>query len=471
MLKPKRQIAKYVVADYFSALLSWVIFFYYRKIYIEKPFIGEVDFSFNNRLIIGLAILPFCWLLFYYLTGHYRSPYYRSRLQELGQTFYTTLVGTTILFFVLFLDDFISSYKDYYLLYITFFSIHFVLTYIPRLIITSRMIRRLRSGRIAFNTVFLGGGKRCLDFYNEVKNTISRSGLKVIGFVAINRNSQYEAVQCLPMLGYLDEIDQIIKKHNIREIIISPDSSEREQLEWLISQIEFYDVKIKLIPEIYNIITARAVTSGLYDAPLLEISKDLMPAWQENTKRFMDIVGSILFMTVGIPLYIILAIGVKLSSKGPIIYSHERIGRFGKPFKIYKFRSMVVDAEKNGPALSSKNDSRITPFGRFLRKTRLDEIPQFYNVLKGDMSLVGPRPERQYYIDQIVPRAPLFRHLLRVRPGITSWGQVKFGYAENVDQMIERLRYDLIYIENMSIYFDIKIMIYTIKTVFQASGK
>ncbi|HON18415.1 MAG TPA: sugar transferase [Salinivirgaceae bacterium] len=471
MLANHKQIAKYVIADYLAAFFSWLFFYYYRKIFIEKPYFGEIDFSFSGRLLTGLLILPLCWLLFYYLTGHYRNPFYRSRLQELGQTFYTTIVGSTILFFVLFLDDFIVSYQDYYLLYLTFFGIQFFLTYIPRLIITSRMIRKIRRGKIGFNTVFLGGGQKCLDFYNEIKDKIQKSGLRIKGFVAINRNSTYQAAEVLPMLGYLDEIDTIIKEHQIHEIIISSESNEREIIENIITQIEFFDVKIKLIPDIYNILTGRSVISGLYDAPLLEINKDLLPVWQENTKRFMDIVGAILFMTIGLPLYIFAAIGVKLSSPGPIIYSHERIGRFGRPFKIYKFRSMYVDAEKNGPALSSKNDPRITPFGRFLRKIRLDEIPQFINVLKGDMSLVGPRPERQFYIDQIVKKAPLFKHLLRVRPGITSWGQVKYGYAENVDQMIERLRYDLIYIENMSIYFDIKIMIYTIKTVFEASGK
>ena len=159
-----------------------------------------------------------------------------------------------------------------------------------------------------------------------------------------------------------------------------------------------------------------------------------------------------------------------MSSKGPVFYSHERIGKYGKPFTIFKFRSMYLESEKNGPALSSKYDTRITKFGRFMRKSRLDELPQFYNVLIGDMSLVGPRPERQFFIDQIVKQAPHFTHLHKVRPGITSWGQVKFGYAENVEEMIQRLKYDIIYIENMSLYVDIKILIYTIKIIFKGQG-
>jgi lipopolysaccharide/colanic/teichoic acid biosynthesis glycosyltransferase len=184
----------------------------------------------------------------------------------------------------------------------------------------------------------------------------------------------------------------------------------------------------------------------------------------------MDIVVSMVALVVLSPLILFLALGIKISSRGPIIYSHERIGRYGKPFTLFKFRTMVVNAEQNGPALSSKNDKRIFPFGRFMRKHRLDEIPNFFNVLRGEMSLVGPRPEREFYIDQIAARAPEYLHLHKVRPGITSWGQVRYGYAENVDQMIERMKFDLIYIENMTPYVDLKIMIYTLLTIIRGQG-
>jgi lipopolysaccharide/colanic/teichoic acid biosynthesis glycosyltransferase len=159
-----------------------------------------------------------------------------------------------------------------------------------------------------------------------------------------------------------------------------------------------------------------------------------------------------------------------LSSRGPLFYKQERIGKNGKPFTIYKFRSMYVDAEQNGPELSSEKDPRITPFGRFMRKSRLDEIPNFINVLKGDMSLVGPRPERQHFIDQIIEKAPQYIQLLKVRPGITSWGQVKYGYAKNIDEMVRRMKYDLIYLDNMSLYVDFKIMIYTFLTILKRKG-
>ncbi len=204
----------------------------------------------------------------------------------------------------------------------------------------------------------------------------------------------------------------------------------------------------------------------------MQIYLDAMPLWQKLCKRIMDIIVSFIFIVLASPLYLFLAIGVKRSSPGKVFYCQERVGKNGKPFKIIKFRSMYEDAEADGcPRLSSQNDNRITKFGMFMRRTHLDEIPQFFNVLTGEMSLVGPRPERQHYINLIMERAPYYRLLLLVKPGITSWGQVSFGYAENVEQMIERLRYDIMYFENMSLLMDIKILFYTVLAVLKRDGK
>ena len=211
--------------------------------------------------------------------------------------------------------------------------------------------------------------------------------------------------------------------------------------------------------------------SSVYGTPLIEISHELIPAWQEAVKQSMDIVISLIALILTLPLNLILALAIKIGTPGPIFYTQERIGKYGKPFNLFKFRTMYHESEEYGPSLSSKNDPRITGIGRFMRKFRIDEIPNFMNVLLGDMSLVGPRPERKFFIDQILIKAPYYIHLQKIKPGITSWGQVKYGYAENVEQMIERLSFDLIYIENMSLYADMKILTYTILTIIGARGK
>jgi len=296
------------------------------------------------------------------------------------------------------------------------------------------------------------------------------SGNAFIGFVNVIQQESYVLNQFMPHLGHIDDIKQVFKKYDIEEVIIAIESKEHQYIEHILYKLEGVNATIKAIPDNCDIVSGRVQMTSLHDEPLMILSRNPMPAWQENSKRMIDVLVSVLVLIICSPLYIFTAIGVKLSSPGPVFYRQIRIGRYGRPFRIFKFRSMYVGAEKQGIALSKENDSRITPFGKFLRKSRLDEIPQFYNVLIGEMSLVGPRPERKYFIEQILPIAPQFVLLHRVRPGITSWGQVKYGYAKNVDEMIERLKYDIIYIENMSLYLDVKILIYTIKTVVLGKG-
>jgi lipopolysaccharide/colanic/teichoic acid biosynthesis glycosyltransferase len=187
-------------------------------------------------------------------------------------------------------------------------------------------------------------------------------------------------------------------------------------------------------------------------------------------KTVIDYSLTIIFLFLLIPVILILALIIKITGRGPVIYSQTRIGKSGKPFLLYKFRSMHFGTEEGVPLLSGKKDKRISAVGRFMRKHKFDEIPNYINVLKGEMSIIGPRPEQKYFIEKIIEKAPEYIRLQDIKPGITSWGQVKYGYASDVDQMIERLKYDLYYLENRSLWFDFKIAVYTVGIIFKGEG-
>lgn len=463
----------YIVFDLVASLLTWGLFFVYRKYNVDHQLFEHFSSSVldDSVLYLGMLFCPVFWIILHSFSGYYRKVYRRSRLKEFLTTFLVTLLGTLLFFFAFILDDIVNAYSDYIRYYLFLFFFQFFLTYIPRLIITTKTVKKIHSGEIGFNTLIIGSDKVALETYNLVKQQSRASGNLIIGYVAIPDETDHALAEVLPCLGEIKDLDRIVRENEVEELIIAIQNGKREYIESILMMMGGEDIALKIIPQTEDYIMGAVKTSSVIYEPLISINPGYLPDWQRYTKRFLDVSLSLLAIIVLSPVYLAMAIGVKKSSKGPVFYKQERIGLKGKPFHIIKFRSMYIDSEKDGPMLSRDEDPRITPFGRFMRKTRLDETPQFINVLIGEMSLVGPRPERQFFIDQIVKKAPHYKLLLNVKPGITSWGQVKYGYAENVDQMIERLKWDILYIENMSLQMDFKILIYTILIVLRKDGK
>jgi exopolysaccharide biosynthesis polyprenyl glycosylphosphotransferase len=470
-LNKTRLIIKYIALDFLAAMLAWGLFFIYRKCYVDGGFNSYYlrYVWIDAKLYLGLVFIPSFWIVLHALIGLYRSVYRKSRLKEFFQVLTTSILGVLILFFLLLLDDEVNAYSSYYESIAVLFTLHFIPTSLFRIILSSQIAHTIQRRKIGFQTLLVGSGPRAQKIYTELVSAKKSEGHFFAGFV--NINGENTAISEIPRIGSKDELPQLIEELSIQEVIIATEEHQKDQIASIISKLDGLQIIIKVIPNLHQHLAGMVKMGNVFGAVLIEIETNVLPPWQKFLKRTFDIITALTVLVIGLPFYVLVGVLVKMGSKGPVFYTQKRIGLGGKPFDIIKFRSMYTDAEAAGPQLSKEDDPRITRMGKFLRKTRIDEFPQFYNVLVGDMSLVGPRPERQFFIDQIVVQAPHYRRLQKVKPGITSWGQVKYGYAENVDEMIERLEYDLLYLENISIVLDLKILIYTVIIMFQGRGQ
>ena len=471
MDKRKGMIWLYAVGDYMSSLLAWYCLYMFRKVVIEdQGFHPSLPF-YDNQFFGGLIVVPAIWLLLHYISGAYTDLYRKSRLQELVKTLLIVLLGTLIIFFSLLLDDRVRKFTDYYFTFLVLYLAQFAFTFFFRLMLLNQCKANVRKKRFGFNTLLIGSNQNAADIYSEFSTPRNPFGYKFIGYIKLNGETPNKVTAELKQLGDIRNLEKVVEQNHIEEIIIAIESNEHHQLNDIINTLADKKVYIRIIPDMYDILSGTTKMNSIVGEAFIEIPASLLSEWQVITKRWFDVISSVAALIVTSPLLAFVATRIKLSSKGPVFYTQERLGHYGKPFHILKFRSMYTDAEEQGPKLTTDHDPRITPVGRWIRKYRIDELPQFLNVIMGEMSIVGPRAERKFFADQIVQKAPYYKHVFKVKPGITSLGMVKYGYASTVDEMIKRLKYDIIYIENMSVVMDFKIIIYTVTTVLYGRGK
>lgn len=466
---------RYVVSDLLTTNVAFFLFNVFRYHHLSD--LGMMngnlhEFLTDDKIMLEQEIIPLGIMVIYWLSGFYRHPYHKSRLHELIQTSGSAFIATFILFLLILTNDMSVSLRTNLALPGVLFVILLGIVYIGRFTITYISVRNFKKSHWSFTTLIIGNSSKARKIADRLKASDLKFGYNVIGFVEIPGENNVKLSESeASNVFVLDDLEKLCEGKKVMQFIICPEKYNDKTILLVLDRLFHFGIPVKIAPDVLSYVTANIHLDDIYGEPFVDLTTPRLADWKINVKRTFDIVASACFMLLFSPVYLAMAIGVKLSSPGPVVYSQERIGRLQRPFMIYKFRSMVVDAESDGPKLSHDNDPRITGFGKFMRKYRLDEIPQFFNVLKGDMSIVGPRPERMHYIRQIIKIAPYYSLVYQVKPGITSWGMVKYGYASNLGEMIKRTKYDLLYISNMSLTIDMKILIYTVKTIFKGSGK
>ncbi|MDE6371216.1 MAG: sugar transferase, partial [Duncaniella sp.] len=459
-----------VLTDYITTLVGVVIFSVLRFM-----FVPELNYRYNDSIAqflsspgvhLTMLLFPPFMLLIYYLSGIYVRVFNKSRIREFITTIISVSLGGFVFFMVVLLNDVQPRRTTNYEILLLLIGCLFVCVLAGRLILTSRykyvQSRTLNSRRAVVIT-------DSLDSLEDVRRSAADHGIRLKYISTLS-----EQIPDIPELAGvpLESLAELRNSSSFDCVIIGSITAGDTDILRMLNTLYALDVPVYMSPGLRDLIMGTVHYDSILADPLVDISRPALADSALALKRAVDILVSSIGLILVTPVIAVLGIAIKMNSSGPIIYAQERIGYHKRPFRIFKLRSMRKDAEAPGiPQLSSDSDSRVTPIGRFMRKYRLDELPNLWNVLRGEMSLVGPRPERQYYIDRILPLAPHYTLLHQVRPGLTSWGMVKYGYATDIPGMVRRLNYDMMYLRNMSLSLDLRILYFTIFTVLRGEGK
>ncbi len=465
-MKKYRLFAKIFISDFFASIAALYLTYLFR--FKLDLFDSPVELYVSD-LVLPAVVLYIYWLILFLWNGLYNFPIAPSRTDENFRVFKTTFFGIIVLFLVTIdLNHPIVSTRLTIIIYWFLLSI---LTSLGRIFFITLQRKRFERGIGLTPTLIVGYNDFGFDIYEKIRQ-YPALGYNIVGFVTINPDNIGKYYKNISVLGDIDQLPDLIRKNAIGELVIAFDTGNHERLLDVVDKVGRMDVGLKIIPDMYDIISGQARTNQIYGFPLIDIFPQLMPQWEKAFKRLIDVIVSSLTLLILLPFFPLIALAIYFDSPGSVFYLQERVGKNGKIFKMIKFRTMIPDAEKEtGPVWSQKQDPRITRVGFFLRKTRVDEIPQFINVLQGDMSLVGPRPERPVFVDEFIKTIPLYRHRLKMKPGITGWAQTMHKYDESFEDVKKKLEYDLYYLENMSLKLDLKIIMNTFATVFTAKGQ
>lgn len=464
MSRSKEKILLLII-DFFMINLAWLVYSYFRL----KT--GWFSLIIEPEFFLPMFIIYFYWLIIFTFVGMYRTWFASSRFDEISTLFKATFFGIFLLFFLIFIDDYMHNVATATrILIFIYWGLFLFFVSSGRIFIRSVQRNLLVKGIGRRSGIIVGFNKKAKEVFDSIKSAPAL-GIDIVAFIAVNEENVNKEYKSVFVEATANSISDVIEKHNAKEVIIAIEKEYQDILIEVISKTENKNINLKIVPDLYEILSGQARTSQIYGVPLIDIMPQLMPEWEKKLKRLIDITVSLIILLVSSPVLIIISAAIKLDSKGPVLFKQERLGQNGKPFNVLKFRSMIQDAEKyTGPVWSQKDDPRVTKIGKLIRKVRIDEIPQMINVLKGEMSLVGPRPERAFFVEKLSKEIPYYKRRLKVRPGVTGWAQVKHKYDETIEDVKIKLRYDLFYIENMSIRMDFKILLRTVFVVLFGKG-